>query len=1122
MRNHRRSTALSILTAFSLLLMAAVVCLPGRMQAQTTLGTSSVAGTVRDASSSVVAGAHVVLIDKLHGTQRDTVTNGDGGYQFIAVLPGTYAIRVEQPGFQTTTVDNIVVAIDQVASVNPKLSVGEVSQVVEVNDQGGTPLLDTISNALGEVMENRRVEELPLNGRNFLQLANLVGGTQPNTVNNQTGHNNAISVAGASQWLTGYNIDGIATRSPRLGNSSLGISVAAIDQFKIELGFFLPDKGPQVGIVDVLTKAGTNKYHGEVYEYVRNPYLNAHSYFDQPHQKESIKRNQFGFSIGGPVAIPGWFSGRDKFWFFGNYEGTRQITRNVSNQFVPTAANFAGDFSNLLTPQDPNQAPAYIYNPFSYNATTHQRAIFPGNVIPPSLINPVAKALLAYYIPGSAKNIDSGVNLTGYTANTLRDDQFTIRLDNAISQNQSIYVNFSYQNSPVRNTNLQPLKGLGYPLEASLGVIQHTVSLGSHWLNVARIGFNHAYTFQVGEGQGGPDIENQIGIPGTLDPHGIPNITLTNYTGPGNAYSRVGEVANAYQINEALNYTRGTHNISFGVGIVDHRVKQQNANAGAVGSLAFQGNYTKQFNAAGTAYLKDVPKVIKYGDAFADFLLGLPQSGSVAGFQPIHYYFTDFYPYFQDSWRITPHFTVNYGASWYYSEIPKPQGPDALLPHSFDFSTGLLKYSALGEVRPQVVKEDYNNIAPRLGFVYSPPFDPNTTFRAGVGLYYGELGLNDVQYGVSAPPFSNSFSFQNVATANLPERQLGNGVFPVIVYPPLTKDFAANLPKGASFNIFDENNRTPYLTQWTASIQHTFGHNDLIQFDYIGNSSHKNPNRYNLNMCPYRADLFCDLTKLPYPQYGTMSYVPYNTNSNYEALITKYRHQVTHGLTLLANFTWQKALSDGFEPNTGGANGMQSLCRTCEKGPTTYNIPLSFVVSSVYDLPFGRGKTFGRNAGYFENFLIGGWRLSVIGRMDHGMAASVTATNVTNNAGVMERADRVPGCYANVRSISKYVRTNNHQYFNTACYSVPDAGYFGTSGKGSIYEPGQDTWDASLVKGFIFTERVRLEMRGEFFNVFNHANFIGLGENVSNQATFGIVTNTRDPRIIQVAGILRF
>lgn len=1111
MKSIRQFQVLRNLTALSLLWIAAVIAFsPVRVNAQTA-GTSSVAGTVRDTTSSVVPNAHVILVDKLHGTQRETTTNSDGGYQFLAVQPGTYAVRVEQTGFQAMTVDNIQVAIDQVATVNPKLTVGEVSQVVEVNDQGSTPLLDTLSNSLGGVIENKRVEELPLDGRNFLQLAALVGGTQPNTVGNQTGHNdNVISVAGASQWLTGYYINGVSTRSPRLGNSSLNLSVAAIDQFKIELGFFLPDKGPQVGIVDVLTKVGTNKYHGEVYEYARNPFFNAHNYFDYltPHQKESIKRNQFGFSIGGPASIPGLFNAKDKLWFFGNYEGTRQVTRNNQTQFTPTAANFSGDFSSLSTP---------IYNPFSYNSTTHQRTAFAGNIIPGSMINPVAKAMLAYYVPANI-SATSGTNLVGFSANTLRDDQFTVRLDNAISQNQSMFVDFSYENSPVLNRDLQPLKGLGFPMEASLGVFQHTYQVSSRWLNVFRLGFNHAYVYQVGEGQGGPPIETQIGIPGTLDPHGIPATSITGYTGLGNAYSRVGEVANAYSLNDAVNYTLGTHSMAFGVGIVQHRTIQQNANAGAVGSLAFQGNYTKQFNSAGTAYIANT------GNAFADFLLGLPQSGSVNGFQPVHYNFNDYYPYFQDTWRLTPHFTLNYGIAWYYSNVPKPQGNDALLGHSFDFTTGLIKYSALGEVRPQVVKEDYNNLMPRLGFSWVPSWDENTTVRAAVGMYYGQLGLNDLQYGVSAPPFSNTFSFTNVQTANLPALQLGNGVYPVITYPALTPGFAAALPDGTSFNLFDENNRTPYLTQWTTSLQHTFGKNDLMQLDYIGNSGHKNPNRYGYNQCPYRADLYCDNSLKPYPtRYGNIGYVPYNANSSYEALVAKYQHQVTHGLTLLANFTWQKSLSDGFEPNTGAANGAQIVtCRRCEKGPTTYNVPLSFVISSVYDLPFGKGKQFGNNAGPVTNLLIGGWRLSVIGRMDHGRTVDVTATNQTSSQGNISRANRVAGCTINDPSISKYVRTNGHRYFNTACFSTPAVGYFGTSGKDVLYTPGQDKWDASLVKAFPIYDTMKLEMRGEFFNVFNHVNFSDLGTNASAPATFGVVTNARNPRIIQVAGILRF
>jgi hypothetical protein len=1087
------------------------------MLAQTSSGTSSVGGTVQDASARVISHAHVVLLDKLHGTRRETFTNDEGGYQFSGLPTGLYSVTVDQAGFRTTTIDNVQVIIDQLANVSATLGVGEVSQSVQVDAQGSTPLLDVASNSLGGVIDNQRVEELPLNGRNFLQLATLIGGTQPSVTTNQTGHDAlTISVAGASQWLTGYNINGISTRSPRIGNSSLNISVSAIDQFKIELGFFLPDKGPQVGIVDLLTKAGTNGYHGEIFEYVRNTAFNAHNFFDSltPGTKDDLHRNQFGFAVGGPASIPGLWNAKNKLWFFGNYEGTRQVDKNVQNQFTPTLANFNGDFSS-------STSTFTLYNPFSYDPVTKTRAPFVNNVIPPNLINPVSKSLLAYYIPGASTPLAPGINLTGFPRNTLVDNQFTVRMDAALSQRQSMYVNISYDNSPAVNRDLQPLKGLAFPLKAFLGVIQHTITLGPHVVNVARVGYDRAYTFQTGEGQSGPPIESQIGIPGTLDPHGIPAITLagSGFTSFGNAYSRVGEIANAYTLNEAMNYTKGTHNLAFGTGIVYHRVKQQNANAGAVGSLTFQPNYTAQLTTSATGAVSFAAKT---GNAFADFLLGLPLSGSVAGFQPVHYNFSDYYPYIQDSWRVRPNFTINYGLAWYYSSIPNPQGPDALLPHAFDFTTGLLKYAALKEVSPQVIENDHNNFMPRLGFAWSPGFLSNTTVRAGVGMYYAQLGLNDIQFAVSAPPFSNSFTFSNTATAPLPAISLGNGVFPGVSLPPLTSTFAANLPQGTSFNVFDQFARTPYITQWNFSLQHTFGKNDLVQGDYIGNSGHHGTNRYEANQCPYRADLFCDNSKKPYPRYGAMAYVPYNTNTSYEAMILKYQHQFSKGLTVLANYTFQKALSDGFEPNGPPINTQIASCRSCDKGPVAYNIPHSVVISSVYELPFGKGKAFGNGVGRLGDALIGGWKLSVIGRMNHGTANDVTATNVTSSTNNRQRANRT--CNGNDSNIASNVRTNGHVYFDTSCFNQPALGYFGDSGRGILYYPGTDLWDTSFVKGFSIREASKFELRGEFFNVFNHTNFNAPDANVGDKASgkFGIITSAREPRLIQFAGILRF
>ena len=671
---------------FALIFVVAIALVaPSRLTAQTSLGTSSVGGTIRDPSSLGVPGAAVHLFDTQRGTTRDTVTNSQGEYLFTAVLPGIYTVRTEQNGFKKASIQNVKVIIDQLATVNVTLQVGTVSQSVTVNSAGSTPLLDTTTNSLGTVMSNVRVEQLPLNGRDFLQLAQLVGGSQLPTggsdmVTAQTGHSNmTISVTGANQFETSYFIDGIATRGSRIGNSSINESVAAIDQFKIELGFFMPDLGPNSGIIDVMTKSGTNKLHGEAYEFLRKTGLNGRNYFAT--EPLILQRSQFGLSLGGPVILPKLINGRNKLWFFSNYEGTRQATSNVATGFTPTQAMLNGDFSA-------EASSITIYNPFSYDATTGTRAQFAGNIIPPNLINPIANKLLAYYLPGSNYN-DQPVNLTGYPKNTFNDNQFTIRTDATINPRQSLFATVIHENSPVVDAALMPLAGASFPLVSDLAVLQHTLVIGSNMVNIARVGWNRILTQDAGQASFGPPLETEIGIPGTVDPHGIPGVTISGFSGFGRTSGVLGNTDNNYQINDALNYSRGKHNISFGLGLYYVRSVQNNANATSVGALTFNPVFSAQL-APGAHGPTPVPGT---GSALADFLLGMPISGAVVGFQPMHYSYSEYFPHFQDSWRLTPNLTINYGISWDYASVPKPLGPDAKIPHDFNFSTGLLEYA---------------------------------------------------------------------------------------------------------------------------------------------------------------------------------------------------------------------------------------------------------------------------------------------------------------------------------------------------------------------------------------------------------------------------------------------
>ncbi len=1113
----------SFATTLLLILCVAVAVAPLNLRAQTALGTSSVTGTVLDQSSLAVPGAPVTLYDTQRGSPRHSVTNQQGEYVFTAVLPGIYTVTVQQRGFEKTSVQNVKVVIDQVATVNVTLQVGEVSQSVTVNSADATPLLDTTSNSLGTVMGRAPVEQLPLNGRNFIQLATLTSGSQEpsgssDMVSSQTGHSNlTISVTGANQFETSYFIDGVAMRGARIGNLSLNESVSAIDQFKIELGYFMPDLGPNAGIVDVMTKSGTNTLHGEAYEFMRTTDLNARNFFAT--KPENFHRNQFGVSLGGPIVIPKLINGHNRLWFFGNYEGTRQVTGTVVTAFDPTQDMLNGNFS-----AEPGIT---IYNPFSYDATTGTRTQFQNNTIPPDLINPVSKALLAYYLPGSSY-AEKPSNLVGYPGDTYNDNQFTIRTDATINSRQSIFAAIIHENAPVVNAGLFPLNGASFPLISDLAVLQHTMLIRSDLVNIARIGWNRMLTNDTSQGESGTDLQTQIGIPGTVDPHGIPGIGITGFTGFGRSTGVIGNTDNNYQFNDALNYTKGKHNISFGVGIYYIRTIQDNANANARGSLTFSPIFSAQL-APGP---NGPTPVAGTGSGLADFLLGMPINGAVIGFHPMHYSYSEYFPHFQDSWHLTPELTVNYGLAWDFQSVPMPLGPDGKLTHAFNFSTGLLEYSTLGQISPQLIKPTYTSFLPRLGLAWQPHFMKNTVVHAGAGTYYSQKGLLEAQFLYLAPPFETSVSIANNQFSPQPTYYFGNttaadNVFPVIPLAPLTSTFASTIPAGFSPFAVNPDSKIPYVNQWTASVQHTFGRNNMVEADYIGNSAHDQQNRYDANACSttignsraasyVTANLFCNVAGKPYSHYGYILYSNTNGNMSYEALSLKYQHQVSQGLTVLANYTFSKTLSDSWETAQGVENQIAS-CRNCDKGPVSYDIPQQFVTSVIYDLPFGRGRMFGNTMPLPADMFLGGWRIGDITTLSAGSAFTVTSPNNTGDPESSVRGDRL--CSGKDSHFSGKLRTNGFVDFNTACFATPAAGYFGTSGRGVLFGPGTDNSDMSLSKDFPLPEKFTLELRGEFFNVFNHANFRNPDAGTAD-STFGRVSSAADPRLIQVAGRL--
>ncbi|HYO82542.1 MAG TPA: carboxypeptidase-like regulatory domain-containing protein [Bryobacteraceae bacterium] len=1065
-------------------------------------GAAVLAGTVRDASGAGVPDVVAELNDVARGLIRTTRTNEDGAFLFPALTPALYTLRVSREGFAAQEFRNISLEVGQRANYDVELRPGQVTTVLTVAADT-LPQLETESNAIGTVVNSARVQELPLNGRNFLQLALLSGGAvsptgRSDAIGGQTGRSdNAVILGGNVGSSTGYLINGIATRGGRLGESALNISPAAIDQFKVQMSFFMPDQGPNPGLVNLTTRSGANRFHGELFEFFRNEKLDARNFFAPGPEK--LHRNQFGGSFSGPLRT-------DRTWFFGHFEGLREITAFSSAGYTPTAAMFSGDFRAISET---------IYDPATYNPETRTRQPFPGNVIPANRINPVSQSLLAYYLPGSSvSQVPNNVFANPRRRND--DDQYSVRVDHSLSSTQTAFAQYIRQRGTIVAPGLTAYSGSLFPLETDYATVQHTWTLTPALINNLRAGFVRNSVFTANEGSTLGSILPDLGITNTLDPRGISGVSLQGYSGFGRAAGNIGNIDNSYQLDDGLYLSRGTHSYQFGASLRHRRTWQQNANASAVGNLTFQPQFTAQL--APNAQGQLVPQA-RTGNSFADFLLGVPATAQMIGLPLIPYRFTQFNPYLQDTWKVTRNFTLNYGIAWFLSTVPEPVGWAAQLPHALDESTGLLRYAALGEVDPRVLTTNWKNFTPRLGFAWRPALLTNTVIRAGAGTFYADTKLIEAQFAMVAPPFNTPVTANNPNTNPVPQFVLGQNIFSAPPTLALDSTYASQLPNGTTAFILRESNRTPYVNQWNFSVQHSVRPGDLFEVVYMGASGHNQQHRYEGNQCRVGPDLRCDPATRPYPRYSSLLTADFNGNSSYNAFIARYHHQSVGGLDFRFEYTFGKAINDHFQ---GGANDSQvASCRACDRAAASFDVKHRAVASVIYNLPFGRGRTFGRQMHPALEAVAGNWVITGIGTFATGQPFDVTAPNTTGFNNITHRANRL--CHGRSDELQDNLRTNGLKWFDTNCFAAPPAGYYGNAARNVLYGPGVNNWDIGLEKNWPLPlgEGSRLQLRGEFFNAFNHAQFGQPNSGVASP-TFGLISSARPPRLIQLGMRLLF
>ena len=1039
----------------------------------------TILGTVRDATGAVVRGAKVTVKQPATGLVQEQTTNDAGEYLFTQLPVGIYSVTAEETGFKTETKENILLEVDARVREDFALAVGAVTETLSV--EANATVISTDSATVGNVIDNKQVSELPLNGRNPMQLITLVPGANFGVKGsqNQT-QGGAVSVNGAREQANNFMLDGVDNNDLAINQQVVPISTEAMQEFKVGESSYTAEYGRSGGAqVNYITKSGSNAFHGVLYEYLRNADLDAKNFFDKPAPAPipPYKRNQFGAAIGGPIK-------KDKTFFFFNWESTRVRQSLTKVGTVPTVAMKGGNFSALL----PN---TIIYDPNSLNAAG-QRTPFPNNIIPSQDFSSVGQAILNLYPnPNTANNASSGL----FTSTApLSDDfnQYTGRIDHRFSEADSLFGRYTFYQETRFNTfdpfcaGSHNLPGYGCnTLNGGQGFLLGEIHLfGANKINELRLGFNRSRggIFQQDENT---DASTQLGILGTsrnpID-YGTPLITPSGYDTEGDAGNLPQDRKdNTYQVTETFSWIHGKHNFKFGE---DFRRFQLNLlfDSNARGSETFQPFYTTQAANSNVG-----------GNSIAEILLGDPYTTSVSrsfagltasdvtGFRTSS---IDFFA--QDDWRVTPHLTLNLGIRWEYN-TPVVDKYNHLA--TFDPTVpGDIRVATAQ--KPDLYTAPKDQFAPRFGFAYTP-FGDKTVIRGGYGVFWDEKLLNIHLTPALSPPFVVPLTF-NPST---------NGVPNISIFNPYGGTVASSFP---SSTWLESPFKNGYIQQWSFNIQRQLPGDMGLTVGYVGSKGTHLDREYNINL-PEPSPLFSQANR-PYPAFAGITVDSASATSNYNALQVSLEKKYRKGLSYLIAYTYSKSIDND---SAWSAAVVDPFNFQTERGLSTFDTRNRFVASYVYDIPVGKGRAALSNMNKAGEFLLGGWQTNGILQIQSGnpLDPTVGLSSLTGtNSGT--RPDVVAGCNPN------NFPHDPSDWFNTACFTDNFLGRFGNSGRDVIIGPDTKDFTASLLKNFVFKESRYVQFRGEFFNVLNHPNFDN--PNVTEvSSSFGRITSAgvQDPRL---------
>ena len=1056
--------------------LCTVLCLAASAQENT----ATITGQALDSSGAVVPGARVVARNVLTGLERQTLTNETGTYTIPLLPVGTYDISAEKDGFKRSVQTGFVLQVDQRARIDVQLQVGAASESVQVTAEA--PLTQTETSSVGSVIDNQKVVELPLNGRQFYSLALLVPGVAPPAQGSILSFRGGFNVAGSSELNNNFTLNGLENNDQLLSAPAFRPSVDAIEEFKILTGVFPAEYGRNAGSqVIVTTKAGGNTVHGTAFDFLRNQVTDAKNYFTPANSAiPAFKQNQFGGTVGGPVV-------RNKTFFFASYEGIRSTQQVTALTSVPLPAMLSGDFSGISQT---------ILNPLGGNAP------FPQNKLPGNLISPIGQALANYYPAPTSPTAAGKLPSNNYAFNQPQVDHLnlgSLRIDHTFSAKDTLNATYNdfedsqlTQNNTVCGSRVIPGFDCTVDLLSRLYGLSETHIFSPTLINELKAGVSQFQNPRITNDQNIKFIE-QFNIQGTrFDGPPYPGVPQTSVQG----YAAIGEPTNfpqqrvdrTYQLADSLTWIRGNHSFKFGLDL--HRFQ---ANGTVVGNG--RGSFT--FNAQSTAPTS--------GYALADLLLGLPTSTARSPFSPRFYDRTGLYAGFvQDDWKLTPRLTLNVGLRYEYN-IPIYDHRNLL--SNFNPATGQIDVAGANGVPRAVWDANDRDFEPRIGFSWQPFADSSkTVVRGGYGIFYNAPALNNVNSGPqqSNAPFVSAQTFNSSLASPI---TLGNP-FP-----------AANGVAGTlTLSAISRNLPDAQAQQWGFNVQRELVKSLVLEVGYQGAKGTHLPLLYNLNQPPAGAGSVAQKQALrPYPQYGNITFNTSRGDSSFNGLVVRLEQRFSHGLSFLMAYMHGKSIDDtpgtpyNVTPSRSSAMDPTNFRR--ERGLSGFDLRNRMVLSPVYQFPFGKGKPY-LSSNRVASAIAGGWELSGILTLQNGR--SFTALVSKDNANVLGSVDR-PNVLGDGNAGPKTVQ----QWINIAAFGLAPAGTFGNAGRNNLIAPAFENLDLVLSRIFPIRDRLAVQFRVESFNTFNHPNFDAPAQTFDN-STFGSIQQAEAARQMQFGLKIKF